>query len=86
MFCFVVQPKQINDIRDFLQKARRYVLSSFFCVCKVLTCWWGYRKDAKNVKIKKGEGVVKFKIRCSKVRKKFNISVVSQFYNLFLLL
>ena len=47
ILCVVLQPKQINDIRDFLQKARR--------------------KDAKNVKIKKAEGVVKFKIRCSKV-------------------
>jgi large subunit ribosomal protein L38e len=40
------QPKQITDIRDFLQKARR--------------------KDARSVKIKKSEKVVKFKIRCSK--------------------
>ncbi|RLN88788.1 hypothetical protein BBJ28_00008413 [Nothophytophthora sp. Chile5] len=41
-----VQPKQITDIRDFLQKARR--------------------KDARSVKIKKSDKVVKFKIRCSK--------------------
>ena len=40
------QPKQITDIRDFLQKARR--------------------KDARSVKIKKSDKVVKFKIRCSK--------------------
>ncbi|KAF0743857.1 60S ribosomal protein L38 [Aphanomyces euteiches] len=40
-------PKQITDIRDFLQKARR--------------------KDARSVKIKKTDKVVKFKIRCSKV-------------------
>uniref|UniRef100_M4BFU5 60S ribosomal protein L38 n=1 Tax=Hyaloperonospora arabidopsidis (strain Emoy2) TaxID=559515 RepID=M4BFU5_HYAAE len=39
-------PKQITDIRDFLQKARR--------------------KDARSVKIKKSDKVVKFKIRCSK--------------------
>jgi hypothetical protein len=26
------------------------------------------RRDAKSVKVKKGDGVVKFKIRCSKVR------------------
>lgn len=41
-----MQPKQITDIRDFLQKARR--------------------KDARSVKIKKTDKVVKFKIRCSK--------------------
>lgn len=40
------QPKQITDIRDFLQKARR--------------------KDARSVKIKKSDKIVKFKIRCSK--------------------
>ncbi|CCI47831.1 unnamed protein product [Albugo candida] len=39
-------PKEITDIRDFLQKARR--------------------KDARSVKIKKTDKVVKFKIRCSK--------------------
>lgn len=39
-------PKQINDIRAFLQTARR--------------------KDARNVKIKRSKGVVKFKIRCSR--------------------
>lgn len=44
--CCLVQPKQITDIRDFLQKARR--------------------KDARSVKIKKSDKVVKFKIRCSK--------------------
>lgn len=44
--CDPLQPKQITDIRDFLQKARR--------------------KDARSVKIKKADKVVKFKIRCSK--------------------
>ena len=40
------QPKQINDIKEFLLTARR--------------------KDAKSVKIKKSNGVTKFKVRCTK--------------------
>jgi len=40
------QPKQINDIKEFLLTARR--------------------KDAKSVKIKKSNGITKFKVRCTK--------------------
>ena len=62
------QPKEIFDIRDFLQKARRSAAPRPGSPVALLTSIIHNRKDAKSVKIKKTKGIVKFKIRCSRVR------------------
>ena len=88
----LVQPKQISDIRDFLQTARRKdakctlcatVLQLYAAMCaagdlcmrvcqplgfRVLTLDAPFALTTPAVKIKRSKGVVKFKIRCSRVR------------------
>merc|ERR1712137_533675 len=67
------QPKQINEIKDFLLTARRKdakCAPSFPCS----TLWWTAALCSLRpvgiclaaVKIKKSKDVVKFKVRCSK--------------------
>ncbi len=64
------QPKQINEIKDFLLTARRKVrgmggqdmgwsVSAFAHVRESPPC---AQQDAKSVKIKKSNGVTKFKV------------------------
>lgn len=75
--------KAVTDIRDFLSKARRYILSKLAhirsLVANIRFCLI-IRKDAKKLLIKKNkDGSVKFKIRCSRV------SSVFEYFELFLM-